>query len=292
MIAPSAPATPLVPLASLAHFWHPTMPIDALADGPATVALAGYRTTIELDELGRPIAADDGVAACERYGYVWCTRTPAHAPLPDIPALEDPALRVVVPVPYTWQCSALRRLENFVDFQHFAWVHEGLLGTRDNPFVPDHEVVRVGDELQFSAWISEPNEGEVKRQLKLEGESVIVENRYRVFPAAAVLLERHFPNGARYLLFASATPIADDWCRTHWWIARNYALDEPDDGFVHFEHLILAADQPIVESQRPAVIPADVTAELHVRDLDRVSLAYRRLLADVCRTTAYEASAL
>jgi vanillate O-demethylase monooxygenase subunit len=288
---PRTPAAPLLPLDTLAHFWHVATPVGAVADGPTTVELAGYATTIRMDDDGTPFASDPGIEVQARYGYLWCCRTPALAPLPDIPELDDPALRVVVPPPYTWHCSALRRLENFVDFQHFAWVHEGLLGTRDNPFVPEHEVVRVGDELRFSAWISEPNEGAVKRQLGLDGDSVVVENRYRVFPASAVLLQRHFPEGARYFLFASATPLAEDRCRTHWWIARNYALDESDDaGFVSFEDLILDADRPIVESQRPSVIPGDVTAELHIRDLDRVSLAYRRLLSDLATTKELQGS--
>jgi vanillate O-demethylase monooxygenase subunit len=250
-----------------------------LVGRPLTVALVDGTPLVE--DRDDPSA---NLASTVRYGLVWCCLEPEGAlvGVPDLPEFDDPTFRICVPDPYTWGCSATRRLENFVDFQHFAWVHEGLLGDRRNPFVPDHEVVRVGDELQFSAWIDEPNEGEVKRQLGLDGDEVTVENRYRVFAPASVLLDRRFPEGARYLLFASATPLDAVRSRTHWVIARNYALDEADDlGFLEFEALILDADQPIVESQRPAVIPSDLTAELHLKDLDRVSLAYRRLLADL-----------
>ncbi len=54
-----------------------------------------------------------------------------------------------MPVPaYDWSCSAARRIENYVDFAHFAWIHDGVLGSRERPEVPDHEGVRTG-ELRF-----------------------------------------------------------------------------------------------------------------------------------------------
>ena len=36
-----------------------------------------------------------------------------------------------------------------------------------------------------------------------------------------------------------------------------------------------------VESQRPAEIPVDLTAELHVRSADKMSIEYRRWLSEL-----------
>ena len=47
---------------------------------------------------------------------------------PRNPAWDDTSMRVLMGAPYTWPTSALRRVENFVDLAHFAWVHDGSLG--------------------------------------------------------------------------------------------------------------------------------------------------------------------
>ena len=73
--------------------------------------------------------------------------------------------------------------------------------------------------------------------------------------------------------------------RTFWHVARTYALDEPDEQFVQFQVDVVAQDRPIVESQRPEQIPADITAELHVTD-DKVSLMWRRLLTELAGRAA------
>jgi phenylpropionate dioxygenase-like ring-hydroxylating dioxygenase large terminal subunit len=41
-------------------------------------------------------------------------------------------------------------------------------------------------------------------------------------------------------------------------------------------HAIFLEDQPIVEAQRPELVPGDLAAELHVRS-DAMSVAYRRM---------------
>ena len=48
--------------------------------------------------------------------------------MPPHPAFDDETLHVVEGDPYTWAVSAPRRVENFVDLAHFAWVHDGTLG--------------------------------------------------------------------------------------------------------------------------------------------------------------------
>ena len=74
------------------------------------------------------------------HGLVW-VRLEAGWPtsVPANPAWGDPGLRVPVGTPYIWPTSAERRVENFVDLSHFAWIHDQTLSTRSAtvPPVPD-----------------------------------------------------------------------------------------------------------------------------------------------------------
>lgn len=79
----------------------------------------------------------------------------------------------------------------------------------------------------------------------------------------------------------SASPVGPKATRSFSFIGRNYALNQPDEDFVRFEQVILDQDRPVVESQRPEELPVDLSAELHIRGVDRVSLEYRRWLMQI-----------
>ena len=65
-------------------------------------------------------------------------------------------------------------------------------------------------------------------------------------------------------------------------IARNYGLTpEGDRDVLSFNEEVIAADKPVVEGQRPEELPFDLTAELHIRDADRVSIEYRKWLYEL-----------
>ena len=88
--------------------------------------------------------------AAEHYGLVW-VRLDSRYPttVPAMPATDDPTMHIVAGEPYTWPTAAPRRVENFVDLAHFAWVHDGTLGRRDEPVPPVPVLSRVGGELRF-----------------------------------------------------------------------------------------------------------------------------------------------
>jgi vanillate O-demethylase monooxygenase subunit len=223
------------------------------------------------------------LAVAEHLGMAWVCLDPERAlPLPELPELDDPTFRVIACPPYDWACAAPRRIENFVDFAHFPWVHDGVLGRRDAPEVPDHEIWREGLELRIRQLRVEPRNDDVKTAgLGLDGGTVTTEMRYRVFIPTAARLEQHLPGGRRYVVLLACAPTTGRTTRTWWWIARNYDLDAPDERFVRFQQDIVGDDRPIVESQRPERLPVDLAVELHLRDVDRVSLAYRRWLREL-----------
>src|SRR5437879_7579159 len=61
------------------------------------------------------------------------------------------------------------------------------------------------------------------------------------------------------------------------WMAMDY---EPTSEMVDFQDRIFAQDRPILESQRPELLPLDLQAELHLRS-DRTAIAYRRWLREL-----------
>ena len=50
--------------------------------------------------------------------------------------------------------------------------------------------------------------------------------------------------------------------------------------------MILEQDRVVVESQRPEELPIDLSLELHIKGVDRVSIDYRRWLGEIAATEA------
>jgi vanillate O-demethylase monooxygenase subunit len=226
-------------------------------------------------------------SATEAAGLVWvCLGGEPRLPVPEFPQLDDPRFRVITVEPYEWDTSAARRLENYVDFGHFAWVHDGVLGSRDHPEVPDHEVQRVGGELRFGYTdFAEPaattkNEGTGTHATEL----IPTQISYRLFMPSSVLLDQELPGGYHYLLFFTVCPVGPRRVRAFTMMGRDYQLDDVEAGdqtMRDFNDLVIAQDRPVVESQRPENLPFDLSAELHIRGADKVSLEYRRWLIEL-----------
>jgi len=216
----------------------------------------------------------------ERYGIIWvCLTEEPYFDIPELHQWDDPQFRFIRGPVTEWRCSSPRRLENYVDFGHFSWVHDGFLGSRDHPEVADHDVTMTGGEMHVRQTVHEPVKGKFKAHLGAPGEMITAENVYRVFLPHAVNLDRHFDDGGRYVLFMAPSPIGRKETRSFWYIGRNYAVEpEHDDAFLEFERQILEQDKPVVESQRPEQLPLDLTKELHIKVADKISLNYRRAL--------------
>jgi vanillate O-demethylase monooxygenase subunit len=187
-------------------------------------------------------------------------------------------MRIVAGEPYVWPTGAGRRVENFVDLAHFAWVHDGTLGTRSAPVPPDAVVRREDGEMRFEY------EPPAVDQMGEIGETALVgTSRYRMPMPLTVDIEFDIagrPGSLRHL-WMTAAPVEPGVCRSYWFVARNDEHDRPDAEFLEFQQIVLDEDLPVVCNQVPAEIPLGVTDEMHVR-ADRISLEYRRWLRDLC----------
>jgi phenylpropionate dioxygenase-like ring-hydroxylating dioxygenase large terminal subunit len=82
--------------------------------------------------------------------------------------------------------------------------------------------------------------------------------------------------GPKFAMYFTVTPVAERISIAWTYVAKDYE-NIPDEETQQFEDMITLQDVPIVESQRPELLPLDLQAELHLRS-DRTAIAYRKWL--------------
>lgn len=209
----------------------------------------------------------------EAYDLVWVALGNPLNEVPAFPEWHDAAFRKILCGPYAVRASGPRIIENFLDIAHFPFVHEGILGDRAHPDIADYEAT-VGPD------------GVVARGVRVyqpdpygTGQGDTVSYTYKALrPLAAYLLKESA--GPRFSILLLITP-HDAVQSTAWmWMAMNYGHDIPAADLIAWQDGIFAQDRPILESQRPELLPLDLQAELHLRS-DRLAIAYRQWLNEL-----------
>jgi phenylpropionate dioxygenase-like ring-hydroxylating dioxygenase large terminal subunit len=209
----------------------------------------------------------------EKYGLIWlCLGEPADD-VPAFPEWDDASFRKVDSGPYLFKALGPRVIENFLDVGHFPFVHAGLLGDPSHTEVDDYEVETMADGViarDIRVWQPDPDG---------TGHQADVKYTYRVSrPLAAHFLKTHMEQ--RFAIFTCVTPV-DEHHSLAWMImGLNYAPETSDEQLRSFQDVVSAQDVPIVESQRPELLPLDLQSELHLRS-DRTAIAYRRWLKKI-----------
>jgi vanillate O-demethylase monooxygenase subunit len=236
-------------------------------------------------------------ATAEAVGLVWVLLEPgpggweapdAAYPLPRADTWWDlEGFRTIPIETYDWACSAARRVENFVDFSHFPWVHPDVLGDRSKPLSPEHTVIDDGVTISFDIALEEPQasvKGDTAPGAKVQRDPTT----YTLHLPLSVTLDQRLPpspdrpDGNRFILFLAVSPLTARRCRSFTWNARTYKLDPSADAeLAAFQAQILEQDRPIAESQRPEALPVDLSQELHIAGPDKASIQYRRRLAEL-----------
>ncbi|MGH9243614.1 MAG: Rieske 2Fe-2S domain-containing protein [Acidimicrobiales bacterium] len=217
-----------------------------------------------------PRARVNSYRVAERYGIVWVCLGDPRADLAAFPEFSDDAFHTFVRDHEDWDANAARLIENFVDTAHFAWVHDGLLGRRDDPEVPPIAVRRKGHTIEVELEMA------VKTDVHLGSSSVIWDQVTLPFSVRQV---RTDPSGGRHIVFLAISPVTRKTLRRFLYKMRDFDLDAPDDRFIEKSRLVASQDRGIVERQRPEELPVDLTAELHVKGPDDAALVYRKALA-------------
>lgn len=204
--------------------------------------------------------------AREAYGVVWATLGTGAAELPRFELMQDPSHRVLLAGPYRVRASGPRIIENFLDIAHFPFVHEGSLGDRARPEIADYDAQVTADGvLATGVKVYQPDPYGT-------GKGSTVTYTYRVHRPLSASLVKHGEQSFGILLSVTPHDAVDS---TAWmWMVMDY---EPPPGMLAYQDRIFEQDRPILESQRPELLPLDLQAELHLRS-DRTAIAYRRWL--------------
>ena len=217
--------------------------------------------------------------AREAYGLLWVQMLPGEHAVPQFVAEQDERLRKVNCGPYKVNASAPRIVENFLDLSHFAFVHEGWLGTREAMAVPHYDVTSTPTGVLAAGCKAVQPRSSVHAT-----SNAMVEYTYEVVsPYAAVLTKVPEAGTAavanlRESIALFVCPVTPEtsvvWIR----MAMN-DFESPDQKLIDFQNTIFGQDQPILEAQRPKRLPLHSGAEQHCA-ADRMSVAYRRFLLE------------
>lgn len=211
--------------------------------------------------------------AQERYGWIWVSLGNPTRDVPPFPQWDDAAFHKVHCGPYTYKASGPRAVENFLDVTHFPFVHQGLLGDPQYPEINDYEVEISAEGVtakDITVWQPDPDGS---------GKGAHVTYTYKVLrPLTACFVKSS--EGPRFAMYFTVTPVSETDSIAWTYVAMDYDTNRPDDQIRAFEDMITWQDVPIVESQRPELLPLDLQAELHLRS-DRTSVAYRRWLREL-----------
>lgn len=214
----------------------------------------------------------------EAHGLVFVRLAPGRDEMPCFEAEADGRLRKLNCGPYEVQASAPRIIENFLDLSHFAFVHEGWLGSRDATAIEDHRIEMTACGLRATgckAWQPQSNlhstaPAQVEYGYEVTGPYTAVLTKIPEAGTVAVA-------GWREAIGLFICPLDEERSRV-WFRLAVADFESPDDKLRAFQDTIFVQDQPVLESQTPKRLPLDLRAELHTA-ADRASSAYRRYLS-------------
>ena len=216
----------------------------------------------------------------EKYGYIWSflgdLPEAERPPLPDLPHFDNPDFKHLQGV-YEWDVHYERALENSLDAAHAPFVHGGAFGNREEPEIPDYDVTPFSYGAEMEVTLKPP-----KRNIKglwnraYDEERPGVRTRAAFYMPCVTLLEVTLPMGLM-VLFNCHIPVDDEKTLTKWTSMRTFFKGRWADGDAGKRvRKIFNQDYPIVESQRPELLPYDIGAELSVKS-DAIQIAYRRM---------------
>jgi phenylpropionate dioxygenase-like ring-hydroxylating dioxygenase large terminal subunit len=220
----------------------------------------------------------------EKYGLVWVALADAVADIPSFPAdvYDAPGWRSFISYRRVWNTSAARAVENFMDFSHFPYVHQGLLGREESAKVMPYAVEELDNGLRYSLEQEEPS------QLYGAGGSQRVRYEYTlVVPFTIHLKKIELGTGRETIISQFTQPRSSKSTELFVFILRNHSHDEPDSTFGDFTNTIMEQDRVVVESQRPEELPESLREELHIKVPDAASLLYRQRLASLAKVEVF-----
>jgi phenylpropionate dioxygenase-like ring-hydroxylating dioxygenase large terminal subunit len=218
----------------------------------------------------------------ERYGLVWASLAPEPATsIPEFPEHDDDRYHLTPIRAYgEWRATAPRIVMGALDDTHFPWVHPGLLGDPEHPEPPDHEAFRERDYLVSRYSTLQPaNETISGPDLSGRLEAVTYTNWCT---PTTIRLRKDGPAGT-YAIYQVMCPVSAERTLVFLQMARDFDRDPArDQSYLEFEDKIQEQDRPVIESQRPWLLPPlSARLTLFVRPADLPLIAFQRWLEEL-----------
>ena len=217
---------------------------------------------------------------------------PRHEPLPipewGVPG-TDPAWLPTLSVPI----GAGQFVDNFLDFAHFPFVHDGTFGAGEDEHIDDYDVERLpnGLRVRYEHLINNHEDPLVATGEHPLLQPRIMEYTYRV--PFSVRLRLEYPLASvENTIVAWAVPETAASTVLHQVLLRN-DIDSPEaaQSSVDYELRVLAEDLAVLEHLPDRDLPLHLPSQSHTR-ADRITVELRRLLRDaVAAATSPEPAA-
>ncbi|ARP63391.1 aromatic-ring-hydroxylating dioxygenase subunit alpha [Mesorhizobium sp. WSM1497] len=234
-----------------------------------------------------PSAKVDSYRVTTRYGLIWvCLAEQPHFDIPDYPEWLDNSYRTVTMVEdEVTRTSSTRMIMGTLDDTHFPWVHEGILGTRDDPSPPEHKVWREGQYLVLQYEAEQPP-NIATTDMSADGAAAqekvkLVYTDYVGMPNVIRLVKDSV--AGRYVVWLATCPNAYNRTTNFWAFSRNYDMQpDRDHAYEEFSAHVRSQDRPILESQRPWLIPPFWSqVELPLGPADKPLMEFQKWLEEL-----------
>ena len=210
----------------------------------------------------------------EKAGLIFVKLAEEECRFPNIPILDDDTFHHVVCGTYHMNAAGPRLIENFVDLSHLPFVHEGYLGDQNHAEINEYKVEKTDDGLiAKEIGVYQPDPYGTGEPDHIKYDCYI----YRPLVAGFIKLD---DGNKIFLMTLFVTPVSEKESIAYAVMSFNYKQDITDNEIKHWEDTITDQDIPIVESQRPELLPLDLEEEIHVRS-DHLAVSYRRYLKDL-----------
>jgi phenylpropionate dioxygenase-like ring-hydroxylating dioxygenase large terminal subunit len=243
----------------------------------------GACARIPANAAGVPIpkkARVDSYPTQEKYGWVWAylgdLPESERPPLPTLPNAEEPNLKAIYGE-FKWNANYERVVENGLDIAHAPFVHSTTFGNPDEPEVQDFEVQPLGEwGGTATVTLKAPKPRGLWGMFYNKKDRPGVKTTAGFVMPCITILEVVLPIG-KLVLWDANIPVDDHTTITKWISMRTFFRGDWADKDARKRVLqIFEQDKPVVEAQRPELVPLEPGAELSVRS-DTLQIAYRRL---------------
>lgn len=234
-----------------------------------------------------PSAQVDSYKVTTRYGLIWvCLADEPKFDVPVYPEWDDNTFRtVVMKEDQPSKTSSIRMIMGTLDDTHFPWVHQGILGNRDDPAAPDHKVWREGQYLVLQYDVEQPPNlatTDMSAAGVEEVEKIALTYTDYVGMPNVIRLVKDSAAG-RYVVWLATCPNSYNLTTNFWAFSRNYDMNpERDATYEEFSAHVRSQDKPVIESQRPWLLPPFWTQiELPLGPADKPLMEFQRWLEEL-----------